>query len=218
MKQIENKIFVFDDIIDIQYQEKIKNILMGSETYKGNEFPWFWVDDVTTSTDNTKDGIISITQEKRTPKQTQGRPALSHNYYTKFITNRGNRLSHPVSDFHQLFVELIRQSCLKLNFKEVNVIQGRSFLQFPLHLENYDADTPHIDMETIKHFVMLYYVCDSDGDTVIYYEKDKSDQYTEQKRVTPKQGRVVMFDGSFYHTAEQPRVYNRRCIVNYDLE
>ena len=45
-----------------------------------------------------------------------------------------------------------------------------------------------------------------------------SDHYTEQKRVTPKQGRVVLFDGSFYHTAEQCRVNNRRCIVNYDLE
>ena len=221
---IENKIFVYDYIIGIEYQENIKNILMGSESYKGAEFPWFWLDDVTAGTDDAKPngGIngstISITQEKSTPKPTQKRPALCHNYYTKFITNRGNRLSQPVSDFHQLFVELIRQSCFKLNLSEVNVIQGRSFLQFPLNLKSYDVDTPHIDLSTIDHFVMLYYVCDSDGDTVIYNEKDMSDHYTEQKRVTPKQGRVVLFDGSFYHTAEQCRVNNRRCIVNYDLE
>jgi hypothetical protein len=112
---------------------------------------------------------------------------------------------------------LITQSCYRLNLNQINVIQGRSFLQFPLNLENYDVDTPHIDLSTIDHFVMLYYVCDSDGDTIIYNEKDISDQYTIKEKVTPKQGRVVLFDGSLYHTAEQP-LNNNRCIVNYDLE
>ena len=40
--------------------------------------------------------------------------------------------------------------------------------------------------------------------------------YTIKKRVTPKQGRIVLFDGSLYHTAEQP-LNNIRCIVNYNL-
>ena len=51
---------------------------------------------------------------------------------------------------------------------------------------------------------MLYYVLDSDGDTIIYNEKKDSDNYTIKKRVTPKQGKVVLFDGQLYHTAEQP--------------
>ena len=37
-----------------------------------------------------------------------------------------------------------------------------------------------------------------------------------QKKITPKQGRVVLFDGLLYHTAEQPNE-DIRCIVNYDL-
>ena len=68
-----------------------------------------------------------------------------------------------------------------------------------------------------KHFVMLYYVCDSDGDTIIYNEKMISEKgFTVQKKVTPKQGRVVLFDGALYHTAQQPN-HNLRCVVNYDL-
>ena len=68
-----------------------------------------------------------------------------------------------------------------------------------------------------SHFVMLYYVCDSDGDTIIYNEKTISEKgLTVQKKVTPKQGRVVLFDGAYYHTAQQPN-NNIRCIVNYDL-
>ena len=99
--------------------------------------------------------------------------------------------------------------------KEVDVLQGRSFFQLPLNFKGERRDTPHID--TLKdHFVMLYYVCDSDGDTLIYNEKSKSDIYTLQKRVTPKQGRVILFDGSFYHTGEQP-LNNVRCVVNYNL-
>ena len=63
---------------------------------------------------------------------------------------------------------------------------------------------------------MLYYVCDSDGDTIIYNEQIKSETYTLQRRVTPKQGRVVLFDGSYYPTAAQP-LHNIRCVVNYNL-
>ena len=41
--------------------------------------------------------------------------------------------------------------------------------------------------------------------------------YTEKQRVTPKQGRVVIFEGGQYHTAEQP-TKGTRCIVNYNLD
>ena len=74
---------------------------------------------------------------------------------------------------------------------------------------------PHTDTHH-NHIVILYYALDSDGDTIIYNEKIKSDNYTVKKRVTPKQGRVVIFDGGLFHTAEQP-INNTRCIVNYNV-
>ena len=99
------------------------------------------------------------------------------------------------------------------------MIQGRSFLQLPLTTKKGKVDTPHIDTDD-KHFVMLYYVCDSDGDTIIYNEREKDRPdgiYTIKQKVTPKQGRVVLFDGWLMHTAEQP-INNVRCIVNYNLD
>ena len=119
------------------------------------------------------------------------------------------------SVFHYLFVPLIDNACSKIDKRNVTIVKGRSFLQLPINFKGEREDLPHVDIVG-DHFVMLYYVCDSDGDTIIYNEQEKSDSYTVQKRITPKQGRVVLFDGSYYHTAEQP-IDNIRCVVNYDL-
>ena len=187
-----DKIYVFDDIIEKDYQNKIKNVLIGQVRYNDEDFPWYYIDDVTASGDY----------------ETQKRGAFVHDYvhYEYGIE----------SDFHYLFLDLIKASCSKLKIKEVDALQGRSFLQLPTNIKREDVDSPHTDMQ-FKHFVMLYYVCDSDGDTIIYNEKTISEKgFTVQKKVTPKQGRVVLFDGALYHTAQQPN-NNIRCVVNYDL-
>ncbi len=186
-----NKILVFDDVIDLEYQNIIKEILLGDRQYKGYDFPWYLTHDVT----------------KPAKADSQLRPAFFHGY-----VDYPSELS---SVFHDLFIRLIQNSCAKINRKNVDVIQGRSFCQLPISSDKMSVDTPHIDTKD-DHFVMLYYVCDSDGDTIIYNEQIKSDNYTIRKRVTPKQGRVVLFDGSYYHTAEQP-LNNIRCVVNYNL-
>ena len=187
-----DKVYVFDDIIEKDYQNKIKNILIGQVRYNDEDFPWFYIDDVTASGDYVN----------------QKRGAFVHDYvhYEYGIE----------SDFHYLFLDLIKKSCSKLKIKEVDALQGRSFLQLPTNIKREDVDSPHTDMQ-FQHFVMLYYVCDSDGDTIIYNEKIISEKgFTVQKKITPKQGRVVLFDGSLYHTAQQPN-HNLRCVVNYDL-
>ena len=108
-------------------------------------------------------------------------------------------------------------ACETLEVPSARIVQGRSFLQFPLNLDSKDDDTPHIDLdEGDRHIVVLYYVVTSDGDTVIYNERTESDVYTVKQKVTPKQGRVVIFDGGQYHTAQQA-INTVRCIANYNL-
>lgn len=185
-----SEIIVIDNIIDLDYQEQIKSILLGDINYKDYEFPWYYTKDVT----------------KSDSPNSQKRPAFTHGYV---------KLSGQViSEFHDIFLNLIKVCCHRLQMTEVDVIQGRSFLQLPLSQKT-NVDTPHIDTDD-KHFVMLYYVLDSDGDTIIYNEKVESKEYTVNKSITPKQGRVVLFDGGLYHTAEQP-TKDTRCVVNYNL-
>ena len=200
-----NDIYVFDDIIEKPYQELIKETLLGGDKPPTvdnveEEFPWYYTSDVT---DASHEGPF------------QGRVGFGHEYVT---AEEG-----VISNFHNLFSGLIKNSCKKLKIKKIDIIQGRSFLSTPTNIPKEDVDTPHYDMDA-PHFVMLYYVNDSDGDTIIYNEKTKFDtchahdemKFTIKKKVSPKQGRVVLFDGRHWHAAEQPN-HNLRCIVNYNL-
>ena len=200
-----DNIYVFDDIIEKPYQELIKETLVGGDKpptvdEPQEPFPWYYISDIT---DADHEATF------------QGRFGFTHQYVTPE--------DGIVSQFHSLFFGLIQNSCKKLKIKEIDVLNGRSFLQTPTNIPKDDVDSPHVDL-IVPHFVMLYYVNDSDGDTLIYNEKtkfaacypDDEMEFTLKKQVSPKQGRVVLFDGIHWHTAQQSN-HNLRCIVNYDL-
>ena len=62
---LNEKIYVFDDIIDIDLQEQIKNILVSDYEYQNHPFPWYYVDDITLSFDDPN---------------SQRRPGFTHEY------------------------------------------------------------------------------------------------------------------------------------------
>ena len=189
---MNDEVFVFDDIINLSYQLQIEDILLGERLFNNDDFPWYFIPDITYN-----DGLAN-----------QGRCGFAH-----YFADEDDGI---ISEFHPLFLKLIHNSCKKINLKKIDVIQARSFLQLPSNIPHEEVDDPHIDLIDTDHFVMLYYVCDSDGDTIIYNQTEKSESYTIKKKVRPKRGRVVLFDGRLYHTAEQPNNH-KRCIVNYDL-
>ena len=197
---LNEKIYVFDDIINLDLQEEIKNVLVSDYVYYNQPFPWYYLDDITVTYDDPN---------------SQRRPGFTHEYvkYEGKEKSTGKQLSR----FHNLLLPILKNACLKMEIKDINVLLGRSFLQLPLNLKNRDVDTPHRDIyDRDDFFVVLYYVCDSDGDTIIYNETKESDQYTIKQRVTPKKGRVVIFDGWYWHTAQQPS-NDIRCVINYNV-
>ena len=190
----EGEILVIDDFVSFEYQEKIKKELIGVN----NDFPWFYIEDVTAAGDFDN----------------QHRAGFGHQY----VELDDDDISEIKSLYHHLFTPMLSKACQYLKIPEAEIIQGRSFLQLPLkNIDTSIVDSPHIDLDPgDEHTVVLYYVNDSDGDTIIYNEREESSTYTEKQRVTPKQGRVVIFDGRQYHTAQQPS-NGTRCIVNYNL-
>jgi hypothetical protein len=185
-------------VIDNFLPTSLENLI--GKTLLRSDFDWYFVSDVTYS---GKDGS----------------PAFLHQYKTS------NNYSSRMLDFVSPVAHL---GAAKAGFECTEIIQARSFLQLPLAKNGLisQVDPLHIDLLT-PHIVVLYYVCDSDGDTLIVDKKfdpakgeEKECKYTDYKllaRVTPKKGRAVIFDGVYYHTAEQPKS-NIRCVINFNIE
>ena len=169
---------IIENIITKKEQEEIKNILLG------DNFPWYFTKDIT----NGKS------------ENNQGRMAFKHFYFFEQNIN---------SSAYEKILPIVKNCLKKLNVIKYDMIEARSFLQLPLNKEiiGDQIDTPHID-KSFKHTVFLYYVLDSDGETILFDKKEK--------RIKPKQGRVVIFDGDIEHTAIQPEK-NARCIINFNV-
>ena len=80
--------------------------------------------------------------------------------------------------------------------------------------------SPHVDF-SFPHFSTVFYVNDSDGDTIFYDKRAKSrteiDQFSdlkEIKRVSPKANRLVIFEGDIVHTGSSPNKHKNRIIIN----
>jgi len=187
-----NKVFVFDDIVNLETQNHIKDLML-------NKAMWSYVSDVTNPQLND-----------------QQRPGFAHWFVKDEIIR---------SDLHDEVLPILQNSLKKLNVHgDRRYLQGRSFLQLPLNIDNREKlDVPHVDLANFKHLVILYYVTDADGETVIYdnqfVENEKIPNFEdlkEKQRVMPKQGRVVCFDGYYWHTSQQPSK-GTRCIINYNV-
>jgi len=119
--------------------------------------------------------------------------------------------SDPVqSPFLENFACIPQTVCEHLNIFLKHILYGRIFLTVPYNTNRKHAD-PHTDL-VYPHWVVLYYVNDSDGDTVFF---DNYDNIIHN--VTPKKGRVILFNGNIKHGAGIPSA-GPRCIVNFDVD
>ena len=85
----------------------------------------------------------------------------------------------------------------------------------------------HVNQKT-PHLVLLYYVNDVDGETILYDKtindiEDEDMMYLDERhkfnvvnKIIPKQGRILLFDGRTYHSASSPTT-GMRCIITLDL-
>lgn len=133
--------------------------------------------------------------------------------------------SHTVtSDWYGNFSKVPQAVCKELELNLIDILQARLFITVP-HKTSLPHYAPHTDLE-IEHLALIYYVNDSDGDTVFFEIPEIDKNATgfdvndvaprEIDRVTPKKGRVVLFDGDHLHAGGYPSD-TPRCIVNYNL-
>lgn len=90
--------------------------------------------------------------------------------------------------------------------------------------EEWDEDTScneiHADNFTPSNRTLVYYINDSDGDTLLFDKLfDNKSEYDLDllMRVTPKQGRAVAFDTWRFHAPQNPTYTPRRYILNINF-
>ena len=126
---------------------------------------------------------------------------------------------------NKLFL-LMQKGCNEIKFKVQRIRRCMGGIHALIRKKT-KKDAAHINFD-VPDLVMLYYVNDCDGDTILYdkklndiptnayYSEDGCYEFNIEHRVKPKRGRILFFDGRTYHSASTPSS-GMRCIITFDL-
>jgi hypothetical protein len=193
-----DEIYIFDNIVDIKIQDKIK-------TYVYNKtILWEEISNITANTAAHQ----------------------SYSFPAKVISTQIDK------DIIKLIDIIIDTSLSKIDKKLLQKYRVKINKTTPHFVESKDEfRLLHID-KTEQHITIIYYINDSDGDTLIFNDKTKNHYIGKEfmtnenfldfknfelnKSVTPKKGRVVIFDGNLWHYGKYPTTGERN-IININL-
>ena len=192
------KVVEIDDVIPRLYQDQIE-----AET-SSDKMAWFWT------------------------RESSRRVAVDASYGGfSHVAYRFNEPNAQPSTLTALLLPLLFSFCEKAGvpFKSLLRIRVGMFTQNaaggPYH-------NPHVDFY-LPHYNALYYVNDSDGDTFVFNETydqvslEQSIEYTRDakftvaRRVSPKKGRIVGFDGRHYHASMHPMKSSHRIAIAFSF-
>jgi hypothetical protein len=182
---------VIDNIIPTEVADRIQ------ETVLGSDFPWY---------------LNQFTACQRDYESGVDHKQFTHGFYWDGVV---------FSDWFDDIVLTLMQAIPKQN---VQLLRAKSNLVVPQPKgRELEFGAPHVDdlgHEVSEFAVCLYYVNDSDGDTVIYNEKSGGSfpkSFSIKQTISPKKGRMVLFDGKHYHSGGVPEVASERCVVNINF-
>lgn len=142
------------------------------------------------------------------------------NEFTKDSDPYSNRFMYCSYDNEENFtnnlaLEILDKFCQKHKIKYDSVERTRSNTTFLCNEKR--PSIPHIDNQS-SHVVLLYYVNNSDGDTILYKNKyDKNNEMIIEHSISPKAGRAVLFSGDTYHSFHYPNINDTRSVININI-
>lgn len=119
----------------------------------------------------------------------------------------------PVSDLFDCTLPILLNALDKQNktLKELIRIRMGLITRAPneiIHAPHKDDDKPHN--------TGLYYLNQSDGDTIVYDQTTESKEYTIKERLTPKMNTWHQFDGAHYHSSSAPTKNEKRITLTFN--
>jgi len=172
-------------IIDNFYprQDEIENLLTS------DDFGWF------------------ISKDSVDPKDVPDLPNVRESWFFTHVLKHGDLIN---SSFYVKLNDLSEYT----NMRDKSIFRIRANLSVPQPGNEKDHMLPpHKDELDENYYSLLYYVNDSDGDTLFF-----KDDFELIERVSPKKGRCVIFNSSIYHCGQLPIKSDKRIVINYMLK
>ena len=192
----DTSIIIDDSLFEQSEIDEIKKILLG-------EFPWYLGKGYTSTV------LYDVYDLFKNHKNVFESGQFTHTF---------NMEEKITSDFFSVPSLISNKAMLKYRLSE-QILRSKANLTTKVSVQGDNLhNTPHVD-KNFPHWVMIYYVNNSDGDTFIFNETNfNCSNLTVKKRIEPKEGRVVIFDGKYLHAGMHPRNNNYRTVINFNLK
>ena len=206
-----NQIYILDNFLPKVYQDSLEEKYTG-----GNNWYLSGTDTPTTF------GLVPRDQNPIIDPNSKIWNTVYESYqFTESVYNRNNdpqfnyESIEPIYLLH--YIDRFFQNSFKIIPYRIKVnLQTPSTNKNPtLH------NSPHVDFNLSSDlYTLIYYVNDSDGDTIIFNERYKGSrikEFTIDKKIKPKKGTVVMFPYDVLHCGSTPIKSNARIVINYNF-
>lgn len=186
---------VVDNFVPQDYRQQLIDY-----TIYNRDFPWFF--------------LYSMSGAER-PINISGTHVADHQHgFQHTVMDHRANYGSPYED---LFTPLAARI---IDHFQTNIHLVRIKIGMVMPMEGGGVAHPHVDYKS-PHKTLVYYVNDTDGDTVFYdqwYDGTDRLDFTVQQRVQPKAGSAVIFDGLQYHSTSYPTKDVRAFInINYKV-
>lgn len=210
IKNIKDEILLIDNVVPSSFQKSIIDKVQGV-----NHFPWFLLHRI-----GHPDHFAVGTMPEYLDKNITDDVGFFHMAYD-------GDFQSPYFDFFATILEFFSEKT-NINIKRLLRVRLRYTHKGENHSEEKYAP-PHVDFNTGSPYsTLIYYVNDSDGDTIIFdkifdpstelYNPIFDEPLPELLKITPKQGNALFFNGHRFHAGNYPILKSSRIVINFDFE
>ena len=205
-----NQIYIIENIIPPDYQNRIHDYLIWENLWSANGF-------IPRTSYETKQEESSIIF----PENNIQNQLFESFQFQHVVVNNKEIISSSAYEFFPILYYV--QKYFKFSY---------SYIAYRIKVNLQTQSTsqainkfspPHVDFTNIPNnlWTIVYYVDDSDGDTIVFNERYNGEpikNFTINKKITPKKGKCAMFPANYLHSGGFPFKFSNRIVINFNIE